>query len=226
MWSPASTSRHPARPVRIDLTMLTHDPEHADAIVQRMREVEGVEIGRVSDRTFLMHLGGKLSVESKVPIRTRTTCRWSTPRGGPRAHGHRREPRGRPRPTIKRNTGSCSTAPPCWGSATSAARRAARHGGQGRAVQAVRRHRRLPDLPRHHRRRGDHPHRQGHLPGVRGDHLEDISAPRCFEIEARLREELDIPVFHDDQHGTAIVALAALRNALRVVGSGSRTCAS
>jgi malate dehydrogenase (oxaloacetate-decarboxylating) len=55
-------------------------------------------------------------------------------------------------------------------------------------------------------------------PGFGGINLEDISAPRCFEIEARLREELDIPVFHDDQHGTAIVVLAALVNALKVVG--------
>src|SRR5690606_1178348 len=55
-------------------------------------------------------------------------------------------------------------------------------------------------------------------PGFAGINLEDISAPRCFEIEDRLREELDIPVFHDDQHGTAIVVLAALKNALEVVG--------
>jgi malate dehydrogenase (oxaloacetate-decarboxylating) len=55
-------------------------------------------------------------------------------------------------------------------------------------------------------------------PGFAGINLEDISAPRCFEVEARLREILDIPVFHDDQHGTAIVVLAALKNALRVVG--------
>src|SRR6185436_13291064 len=55
-------------------------------------------------------------------------------------------------------------------------------------------------------------------PGFGGINLEDISAPRCFEIEQRLRAELDIPVFHDDQHGTAIVVLAALLNALRVVG--------
>jgi malate dehydrogenase (oxaloacetate-decarboxylating) len=55
-------------------------------------------------------------------------------------------------------------------------------------------------------------------PGFAGINLEDISAPRCFEIEARLREALDIPVFHDDQHGTAIVVLAALTNALRVTG--------
>jgi malate dehydrogenase (oxaloacetate-decarboxylating) len=55
-------------------------------------------------------------------------------------------------------------------------------------------------------------------PGFAGINLEDISAPRCFEIERRLRETLDIPVFHDDQHGTAIVVLAAVTNALRVVG--------
>jgi malate dehydrogenase (oxaloacetate-decarboxylating) len=63
-------------------------------------------------------------------------------------------------------------------------------------------------------------------PGFGGINLEDIAAPRCFEIEARLRETLDIPVFHDDQHGTAIVVLAALQNALQFVASDSRTCAS
>src|SRR5207244_8177021 len=55
-------------------------------------------------------------------------------------------------------------------------------------------------------------------PGFGGINLEDISAPRCFEIERRLRETLDIPVFHDDQHGTAVVVLAALLNALKLVG--------
>src|SRR4051812_44670676 len=58
---------------------------------------------------------------------------------------------------------------------------------------------------------------RGISPGFGGINLEDISAPRCFEIERRLRAELDIPVFHDDQHGTAIVVLAALTNAMRVV---------
>ena len=62
-------------------------------------------------------------------------------------------------------------------------------------------------------------------PSFGGINLEDISAPRCFEIEARLRERLDIPVMHDDQHGTAIVVLAALRNAVKVVGRATRpTC--
>ena len=62
-------------------------------------------------------------------------------------------------------------------------------------------------------------------PTFGGINLEDISAPRCFEIEERLKEELDIPVFHDDQHGTAVVMMAALFNALKIVGkSRSRTC--
>jgi malate dehydrogenase (oxaloacetate-decarboxylating) len=64
------------------------------------------------------------------------------------------------------------------------------------------------------------------VPGFAGINLEDISAPRCFEIESRLRESLDIPVFHDDQHGTAIVVTAALYNALRVVDRRSPTCGS
>ena len=63
-------------------------------------------------------------------------------------------------------------------------------------------------------------------PGFAGINLEDISAPRCFEVEKRLRDELDIPVFHDDQHGTAIVTLAALINALRWSPRRSRGSAS
>ena len=55
-------------------------------------------------------------------------------------------------------------------------------------------------------------------PTFGGINLEDISAPRCFEIEERLKEELDIPVFHDDQHGTAVVVMAALFNSLKIVG--------
>ena len=61
-------------------------------------------------------------------------------------------------------------------------------------------------------------------PGFGGINLEDISAPRCFEIEERLKELLDIPVFHDDQHGTAIVVLAGIINALKVVGKQKETC--
>ena len=91
-------------------------------------------------------------------------------------------------------------------------------GGQGDALQGVRRRRRLADLPRHEGPRRDRRRRSTAIaPGFGGINLEDISAPRCFEIERRLRASLDIPVFHDDQHGTAIVVLAAFLNALRVV---------
>ena len=68
--------------------------------------------------------------------------------------------------------------------------------------------------------------RQGDRAGFGGINLEDISAPRCFEIEDRLKAELDIPVFHDDQHGTAVVVLAALLNACKLTGrDASPTCA-
>ena len=207
--------------VRIDLTMHTHDPEHADAIVQRMREVEGVEIGRVSDRTFLMHLGGKLSVESKVPIRTRDDLSMVYTPGVARVcEAIAAKPEDARRLTIKRNTvavvtdgtavlglgdiGPLAALPVMEGKAALFKRFADIDAFPIcldttdveeiiRTVKAI-------------------------SPVFAGINLEDISAPRCFEIEARLRDELDIPVFHDDQHGTAIVALAALRNALRVVG--------
>ena len=121
--------------------------------------------------------------------------------------------------TIKRNTVAVVTD----GSAVAARQhrprgRPAGDGGQGRAVQAVRRGRRLAGLPGHPGHRRDRPHGRAAGPGYGGVNLEDIAAPRCFEVERRLRESLDIPVFHDDQHGTAIVVLAALTNAPRVVG--------
>ena len=117
-----------------------------------------------------------------------------------RRRGHRRHRRARPR---RHRPG----------------RRDAGDGGQGRAVQAVRRRRRRsrsawpPPTSRRSSRRSSRL-----APSFGGINLEDISAPRCFEIERRLKELLDIPVFHDDQHGTAVVALAALQNALRLTG--------
>src|SRR6266545_2919588 len=138
--------------LRIDVTCAATDTAHADQLVEAMRAVEGVEIGKVSDRTFLMHLGGKISMEAKHPIRNRDDLSMLYTPGVARV---------------------------CLAIAE--------------VVKAI-------------------------APGFAGINLEDISAPRCFEIEARLREELDIPVFHDDQHGTAVVVLAALLIALRVVG--------
>ncbi|MGL4745712.1 MAG: NAD-dependent malic enzyme [Dermatophilaceae bacterium] len=210
-----------ATKVRLDLTMSTRDPEHAEAVVERMRQVDGVEVGKVSDRTFLVHLGGKLSVEPKMPIRTRDDLSLIYTPGVARVcEAIARNPDDARRLTIKRNTvavvtdgtavlglgaiGPLAALPVMEGKAALFKRFAGIDAFPicldttdteeiVRTVKAI-------------------------APTFAGINLEDISAPRCFEIEARLRAELDIPVFHDDQHGTAIVALAALRNALRVVG--------
>ena len=207
--------------LRVDVTLLTRDPDHAEEIVETIRTLDGVEIGKVSDRTFLLHLGGKLTVESKVPIRTRDDLSLIYTPGVARVcTAIARNPEDARRLTIKRNTvavvtdgtavlglgdiGPLAALPVMEGKAALFKRFAGIDAFPLcldttdteeiiRVVKAI-------------------------APGFAGINLEDISAPRCFEVESRLREELDIPVFHDDQHGTAIVALAALRNALKVVG--------
>ncbi|MFC6707807.1 NAD-dependent malic enzyme [Flexivirga alba] len=205
----------------IDVTAAARDADHAAELVAAMRAVEGVEIHKVSDRTFLAHLGGKLSIESKVPIRNRDDLSMVYTPGVARVCLDIAEnPDDARRLTIKRNTvavvtdgtavlglgdiGPLAALPVMEGKAALFKRFAGIDAFPLcldtkdteeiiRTVKAV-------------------------APVFAGINLEDISAPRCFEIERRLRDELDIPVFHDDQHGTAIVVLAALRNALRVVG--------
>src|SRR6187401_1522415 len=210
-----------ASQIRIDLTMLTHDPEHAEVIVERMREVEGVEIGRVSDRTFLMHLGGKLSVESKVPIRSRDDLSMIYTPGVARVClAIAKNPEDARRLTIKRNTVAVVTDGTAVLGLGNIGPWAALPVMEGKAALF----KRFADIDAFPICLDTTDTEEiirtvkAISPVFAGINLEDISAPRCFEIEARLREELDIPVFHDDQHGTAIVVLAALRNALRVVG--------
>src|SRR5215213_4291780 len=206
--------------VRVDLTCAARDVEHATALVDAMRALTGVEIGRVSDRTFLLHLGGKLTVESKVPIRNRDDLSLIYTPGVARVClAIADNPDDARRLTIKRNTvavvsdgsavlglgniGPMAALPVMEGKAA-LFKRFANIDAWPICIDTT-------DV--------DEIVRTVELiaPGFGGINLEDIAAPRCFEIEARLREKLDIPVFHDDQHGTAIVALAALRNALRVV---------
>src|SRR6478672_1848236 len=209
-----------ASQIRIDLTMLTHDPEHAESIVERMREVEGVEIGRVSDRTFLLHLGGKLSVESKVPIRSRDDLSMIYTPGVARVClAIAKNPEDARRLTIKRNTVAVVTDGTAVLGLGNIGPLAALPVMEGKAALF----KRFADIDAFPICLDTTDTEEiirtvkAISPVFAGINLEDISAPRCFEIEARLRDELDIPVFHDDQHGTAIVALAALRNALRVV---------
>ena len=211
---------HPDHMV-IDLTCDASDVAHADQISTAIAEVPGVIVGKVSDRTFLLHLGGKLEVVPTVPLTHRDDLsRAYTPGVARVCTAIAEHPEDVRRLTIKRNTvavvtdgsavlglgniGAAASIPVMEGKAALFKR----FGGvdawpvcldtqdPDAIVEIVR----------------------ALAPVYGGINLEDISAPRCFEIEARLRGILDIPVFHDDQHGTAIVVLAALTNALRVVG--------
>jgi len=207
--------------ITIDVTCSAANGEHAQELVRALEAVEGVTVHRVSDRTFLLHIGGKISVESKVPLRTRDDLSMAyTPGVGRVSLALAANPADVSRLTIKGNSvavvtdgsavlglgtiGPGAALPVMEGKAALFKRFAGIDAWPicldtqdvDEIVQVVR----------------------AISPGFGGINLEDISAPRCFEVERRLRAELDIPVFHDDQHGTAIVVLAALTNALRCVG--------
>ncbi len=207
--------------VQVDLTCAAADTGQSEQIVAALGRVAGVRIGRVSDRTFLVHLGGKIEVTSRVPIRNRDDLSMVYTPGVARiCLAIAADPEDARRLTIKRNAiavvtdgsavlglgnlGPYAALPVMEGKAALFKRFAGIDAwpicldtqDTDEIVAAVR----------------------AIAPGFAGINLEDISAPRCFEVERRLRETLDIPVFHDDQHGTAIVVLAALTNALRVVG--------
>ncbi|MEQ1946703.1 MAG: NAD-dependent malic enzyme [Bryobacteraceae bacterium] len=212
-----STPSHTVR----DITVSAGNVEHAEQIAAGVRAVPDVTLIHVSDRTFLLHLGGKIEVKSKHPIVTRADLSMAYTPGVARVcMAIHSDPDKAYNLTIKRNCvavvsdgtavlglgdiGPMAAMPVMEGKAVLFKE----FGGVDafpicldtkdadeivRTVKAI-------------------------SPGFAGINLEDISAPRCFEIEERLKRELDIPVFHDDQHGTAVVVLAALINALKVVG--------
>jgi malate dehydrogenase (oxaloacetate-decarboxylating) len=204
-----------------DVTVEASDADHLERIAESVRSIEGVEVERVSDRTFLMHLGGKIEIALKSPLKTRDDISMAYTPGVARVSSAiADDPAKVWNLTIKQNTVAVVS--------------------DGTAVLG------LGDIGPE----GALPVMEGKAmlfkefggvdafpiclatkdadeivatvraiaPVFGGINLEDISAPRCFEIEDRLRAELDIPVFHDDQHGTAVVVLAALHNALEVVG--------
>ncbi|RNI23222.1 NAD-dependent malic enzyme [Flexivirga caeni] len=205
----------------IDVTAAARDADHAAELVAAMRAVDGVEIRKVSDRTFLAHLGGKLKIESKVPIRNRDDLSMVYTPGVARVCLDIAEnPDDARRLTIKRNTVAVVTDGTAVLGLGDIGPLAALPVMEGKAALF----KRFADIDAFplclDTKDTEEIIRTVKIvaPEFAGINLEDISAPRCFEIERRLRDELDIPVFHDDQHGTAIVVLAALRNALRVVG--------
>ncbi len=203
-----------------DITFKASDEKHGQQVVERLKAVEGVEVVNVSDRTFLMHIGGKIEVKGKMPVKTRDDLSMAYTPGVARVcMAIHHDPEKAYTLTIKQNTVAVVT--------------------DGTAVLG------LGDIGPN----GAQPVMEGKAlifkefagvdafpiclatkdvdeivmivkalsPVFGGINLEDISAPRCFEIEERLQRDLDIPVFHDDQHGTAVVVLAAILNALKVV---------
>ena len=210
-----------AERVRVDLTCACTNSEHAAEIVESLKKVEGVVVGKVSDRTFLAHLGGKLTIESKLPIRNRDDLSLIYTPGVARiCEAIAKDPKDARRLTIKRNTIAVVTDGSAVLGLGNIGPLAALPVMEGKAA-LFKRFANIDAFPIClDTQDTDEIVRtvKAIAPVFAGINLEDISAPRCFEIEARLRAELDIPVFHDDQHGTAFVCLAALRNALKVVG--------
>jgi malate dehydrogenase (oxaloacetate-decarboxylating) len=206
--------------VVVDITCDTIDKDHAQEINVALAAHVGLTVRKVSDRTFLLHLGGKLEIASKVPLKTRDDLsRAYTPGVARICQAIVDDPSDVRRLTMKRNTVAVVTDGSAVLGLGNIGPAAALPVMEGKAVLF----KRFADIDAWpvclDTQDVDEIVRTVQLiaPVYGGINLEDISAPRCFEVEARLRELLDIPVFHDDQHGTAIVVLAALRNSLRLV---------
>src|SRR5689334_10566134 len=205
----------------VDVTCSAADAAHSEEMVQALRDLPGVKVRKVSDRTFLLHLGGKLEIASRVPLKTRDDLSMAYTPGVARVCMALAEhPEDVRRLTIKGNTVAVVTDGSAVLGLGNIGPGAAMPVMEGKAA-LFKRFANIDAWPICLDTQDvDEIVRTVQLiaPGFGGINLEDIAAPRCFEVEARLRELLDIPVFHDDQHGTAIVVLAALRNALRCVG--------
>ncbi len=204
-----------------DLTVSARDAAHSSAIVKAIKKIDGVKVRNVSDRVFLLHLGGKIRIENKVPVNTRDALSMAyTPGVGRVCEAIAEDKEKAHTLTIKQN----SVAVVSDGSAVlglgNIGPEAAMPVMEGKAMLF----KEFADVDAYPICLDTQDVEEiisavkWIAPGFGGINLEDISAPRCFEIEDRLKSELDIPVFHDDQHGTAVVALAATINALKVIG--------
>ena len=204
-----------------DITVSSASTKHAEEIVNAVRDVDRVELINVSDPTFLMHLGGKIEVVSKVPLKTRADLSMAYTPGVARVcEAIHDDPEKVFTLTIKKNTVAIVTDGTAVLGLGDIGPAAAMPVMEGKAM-LFKEFAGINAFPIClNTKDPDEIVRtvKAISTAFGGINLEDISAPRCFEIEDRLKEELDIPVFHDDQHGTAVVVLAALINALKIVG--------
>ncbi len=211
--SPQKTTR--------DITINIAGEEQEDRLVETLNSLDGVTVKHVSDRTFLVHLGGKINVNSKMSIDNREELsQVYTPEVARVCLAIEKDPQLANKLTIKKN----SVAVVSDGSAVlglgNIRPEAAMPVMEGKAMLF----KQFADVDAYPICLNSEDTEEiieyvkAISPGFGGINLEDIASPKCFEIEERLKKELDIPVFHDDQHGTAIVALAGILNALKVAG--------
>lgn len=203
-----------------DITVNVRDSAHGEEIVKRLGELPEITVVNVSDRTFLMHLGGKIRITNKVPLATRDDLSMAYTPGVARVcMAIHDEPENVYKLTIKRNTVAVLTDGSAVLGLGNIGPEAALPVMEGKAM-LFKEFGKIDAFPICLSTQNTEEIIKACkdiAPVFGGINLEDISAPRCFEIEERLKKELDIPVFHDDQHGTAVVVLAALINALKIV---------
>ena len=209
-----------------DITFSAADYEHGQAVIAAVRAIPTVDIVQVSDRVFLLHIGGKLDIVSKVPLKTRDDLSMAYTPGVARiAQAIFEEPNDAYNLTIKKNC----VAVVSDGSATlglgDIGPLAALPVMESKAL-LLKEFAGINAFPICLDVKSDDEFVaavKAIAPTFGAIHLEDIESPRCFNVEARLCDELDIPVMHNDQHGTAIVILAGLINALRIVDKQPET---
>lgn len=203
-----------------DITITVTDTVDISIITEMIKSLHGVRLVNISDRTFLLHLGGKIETKLKAPIQNRDDLsRVYTPDVARVCMAIHEEPRKAFTLTIKRNTVAVISDGSAVLGLGNIGPYAAMPVMEGKSMLF----KQLADVDSFPICLNTQDTEQiiatikAIAPGFGGINLEDISSPRCFEIEERLREELDIPVFHDDQHGTAVVLYAALISALKIV---------
>ncbi len=203
-----------------DITVNARDSEHGQSVVEAVEVLPEVKVVNISDRTFLMHLGGKIEVRSKLQIRTRDDLSMVYTPGVARVcRAIHDDPERAFNLTIKRNTVAVVSDGTAVLGLGDIGPRAAMPVMEGKAA-LFKQFANVDAFPICLDTKDTDEivaTVKALAPGFGGINLEDISAPRCFEIEERLKKDLDIPVFHDDQHGTAVVVLAALINSLKIV---------